>query len=266
MALAWSGPRETDKPGREEGHRSTEPKSPLDGVPVLFYSPSMDWARAIEINRAALARIVAALVSLLAAQGEGPRLPLPVYQMIARVLYPAESAVRRLIVMAARGLDLPSPRLRPMPKGLAIERKTQGRVSFQLFDTRKHFGDPDDAPILISGPRIRSVEAPSPRELFLAQFAKQSHGPSDGFSSAAETQRVRRRLGVLKSALDHLPRQAKRMARWMKRRAMMKNPSFTSPLRPGPPPGRRSRSRDEIDLVLSECHALAWQALRPDTS
>jgi hypothetical protein len=226
----------------------------------------MDWARAIEINRAALASIVAALASLLAARGEGPRLPLAVYQLIARVLYPAESAVRRLIVIAARGLAVPAPRLRPMPKGLVIERKACGRVSFQLFDTRKHFDDPDDAPIAISGPRIRSVEALSPRELFLAQFAKPSQESTDGFSSAAETQRVRRRLEVLRSALDHLPRQAKRMARWMKRRAMMKNPPFISPLRPGPPPGRRSRSRDEIDLVLTECHALAWQALRPDTS
>jgi hypothetical protein len=226
----------------------------------------MDWARAIEINRAALARIVAALVSLLAAQGEGPRLPLPVFQAIARVLNPAESAVRRLIVIAARGLAVPAPRLRPMPKGLAIKRKTVGPVSFQLFDTRKHFGDPDDAPIPISGPRIRSIDALSPRELFLVQFAKPFDGGSDGFSSAAETQRVRRRLDVLASALDHLPAQAKRMARWMMRRAMMKNPPFTSPLRPGPPPGRRSRSQDEIDLVLTECHALAWQALSPDTS
>jgi hypothetical protein len=226
----------------------------------------MDWARAIEINRAALASIVAARVSLLAAQSEAVRLPLPVYELIARVLYPAESAVRRLIVMAARGLDLSAPRSRPMPKGLVIERKACGRVSFQLFDTRKQFGDPDDAPIPISGPRIRSVEALSPRELFLAQFVKPSHGSPDGFSSTAETERVRRRLEVLASALDHLPAQAKRMARWMKRRAMMKNPPFTSPLRPGTPPGRRSRSRDEIDLVLTECHALAWEALRPNTS
>jgi hypothetical protein len=244
---------------------SAHPKSPLDCVLVLFYSLTMDWTRAIEINRAALASIVAALVSLLAAQGDGPRLPLPVFQAIARVLYPAESAVRRLIVIAARGLAVPAPRLRPMPKGLVIERKACGRVSFQLFDTRKHFGDPDDAPIAISGPRIRSVDTLSPRELFLAQFARPPTA-RDGFSSAAETQRVRRRLDVLKSALDHLPREAKRMARWMMRRAMMKNPPFTSPLRPGPPPGRRSQSRDEIDLVLTECHALAWQALSPDTS
>lgn len=226
----------------------------------------MDWARAIEINRAALTRIVAALVSLLAAQGESLRLPLPVYQALARVLHPAESAVRRLIVMiafgAARGLAVPAFRSRPMPKGLVIERKALGRVSFQLFDTRKHFDDPDDAAIPISGPRIRSVGEPSPRELFLAQFVR----PPDGFSSAAETERVRRRLEVLRSALDHLPREAKRMARWMKRRALMKNPPFISPLRPGPPPGRRSRPGHDIDLVLTECHALACHALAPDTS
>lgn len=225
----------------------------------------MDWARAIEINRAALTRIIAALVSLLAARGEGPRLPLHVYQLIARVLYPAESAVRRLIVIAARGLAVSAPRLRPMPKGLVIERKTQDRVSFQLFDTRKHFDDPDDAPIAITGPRIRSIDALSPRELFLAQFVRPPDAP-DGFSSAAETERIRHRLDVLKSALDHLPREARRMARWITRRAMMKNPPFTSPLRPGPPPGRRSRPGHEIDQVLNECHALAWQALRPDTS
>lgn len=222
----------------------------------------MDWARAIEINRAALARIVAGLVALLAARGEGPRLALPVYQLLARVLQPAESAVRRLIVMAARGLAVPAPRSRPMPKGLVIERKTPGRASFQLFDTRKNFTDLGGAPAAMTGPRIRFVDEPSPREQFLAQFVK----PPDGFSSAAETERLRRRLEVLKSALDHLPREARRMARWIARRAVMKNPSFTSPLRPGPPPGGRSRSGEEIDLVLTECHALAWHALAPDTS
>ena len=50
----------------------------------------MDWTRAVEINREALARIVAGLVSLLAAQGSAARLALPVYQVIARVLLPAE--------------------------------------------------------------------------------------------------------------------------------------------------------------------------------
>jgi hypothetical protein len=237
----------------------------LTDVPYLFYGAFMDWARAIEINRAALARIVGALVSLLAAQGGAARLPLPVYQLIARVLYPAESAVRRLIVIAARGLAVSVPPARPMPKGFVIAGKGlgRGRVSFQLFDTRKTFADLDDAEEPRTGPRIRSVGEADPRSQFLAQFAVPDRGD---LSSEAETLRVRRRLDALKQALDHLPRQAKRMARWMKRRAAMAQPKFRSPLRPGRPPGHRKRGRDEIDLVLVECHALAWDALRANTS
>jgi hypothetical protein len=220
----------------------------------------MDWARAVEINRVALTRIVAALVSLFAAQGG--RLPLPVYQLIARVLHPAESAVRRLIVIAARGLEVSVPPARAMPKGMIIAGKAKGRVSFQLFDTRKQFGNVDDLPNDRSPHRIRAVGSPSPHEIFLAKFVT----PASDLSSEAETSRVNRRLTALKSALDHLRRQAKRMARWLKRRAAMQNPKFTSPLRPGRPPGHRKRGRDEIDLVLVECHALARDALRADTS
>jgi hypothetical protein len=240
-----------------------EVNAPLTIVLSLFYGSFMDWVRAIEINRAALARIVGALVSLLAAQGGAARVPLPVYQLIARVLYPAESAVRRLIVIAARGLEVSVPPARPMPKGLVIAGQGLGRVSFQLFDTRKTFGDLDDVDDTRTGPRIRSIGEADPRSQFLAQFAVPDRGE---LSSEAETLRVRRRLDALKQALDHLPRQAKRMARWMKRRAAMAQPKFRSPLRPGRPPGHRKRGRDEIDLVLVECHALAWDALRANTS
>jgi hypothetical protein len=222
----------------------------------------MDWTRAIEINKAALVRIVAALVSLLGAQAGAARLPLPVYQLIARVLHPAESAVRRLIVIAARGLDVPLLPVRPMPKGLAIAGTASGRVSFQLFDTRKRFGDPDEITLDRSGPRIRSVDAADPRSLFLAQFVR----PADGLSSESETLRINRRVEAMQRALDDLPREAKRMARWLKRRSLMTNPKFTSPLRPGRPPGHRKRSGEEIDQVLTECHALARDALRKDTS
>ncbi len=222
----------------------------------------MDWTRALEINREALTRIIAGLVALLAAQGEATRLPLPVYQLLTRILYPAESALRRLIVIAARGLAVPDLPSRPMPQGLVIAGKAGGRVSFQLFDTRKHFGDLDDAPRAISGPRIRMIDALSPRQLFLAKFVK----PRDNQCSEAETSRVSQRLSVLARALDQLPREAKRMARWQKRRAQMQSPAFVFPLRPGPPPGHQQRPREDIDSVLRECHALAWQALRPDTS
>ena len=75
-----------------------------------------------------------------------------------------------------------------------------------------------------------------------------------------------RRLQALKSALENLPRQAKRLARWRLRRDAIPNPKFKSPLRPGPPPGHRKKKMHEIDEVLSECHWLAWDATRLDTS
>jgi hypothetical protein len=222
----------------------------------------MDWKRAIEINREALTGIVAGLMALLAAQGDGARVAHPIYQLIARALWPAESAVRRLIVIMSRGLVVPVatvPVLRPMPKALVIVRKGIGG-SFQLFDPRKRFSTDDVLPI--TGPRIRSIDDPSPREEFLAQFRT----PAIEVTGAVEMARLSRRLAILKRALDTLPRQAKRMARWRAQRTLMQRPTFVSPLRPGPPPGHRKRPRDDIDAILTECHALAWHALSPDTS
>jgi hypothetical protein len=56
------------------------------------------------------------------------------------------------------------------------------------------------------------------------------------------------------------------MARWRARRESEKAPKFTSPLRPGQPPGHRRKPIHEIDEVLTECHWLAWEAMKPDTS
>ena len=76
----------------------------------------MDWAKAIEHNRIPLIRIVAALFAMIGL-GEGgavERLSWPLYRAVLRVLRPAESAVRRLIVVAARGIVVKlAPPVRP---------------------------------------------------------------------------------------------------------------------------------------------------------
>ena len=98
----------------------------------------MDWNMVIEGNRDALRRIVAMLVAMAglagltsplagedgsarrgeaeasAEPGEGaPTLPRHLYRAILRLLRPAESAVRRLIIVAARGLVVALPPTRP---------------------------------------------------------------------------------------------------------------------------------------------------------
>jgi hypothetical protein len=87
--------------------------------------------------------------------------------------------------------------------------------------------------------------------------------PPDGL---VNSERLSRRLQALKLALDDLPRQARRLARWRARRENMPSPKFTSPLRPGRPPGYRRKPVHEVDEVLIECHGLACYAMEPDTS
>ena len=89
----------------------------------------MDWARAIERNSEALKGIVAALFAMLGLAREATvsRIPQPLHRAVLRVLRPAESAVRRLIVIAARGLVVKLVPLRPMPKGQVIGKRGGSR-------------------------------------------------------------------------------------------------------------------------------------------
>ena len=74
----------------------------------------MDWNAAIERNREALKRILAMLVAMAELAGGGATLPRHLHRAVLRLLRPAESAARRLVIVAARGLvvTLPPPRPR----------------------------------------------------------------------------------------------------------------------------------------------------------
>ncbi len=87
--------------------------------------------------------------------------------------------------------------------------------------------------------------------------------PDDEIDAA----RLRRRLAGLKRALDDIDGQARRVARWRARRDLgLNRTKYFSPMRPGWPPGRRKRPIHAVDDVLRECHALAHDAQREDTS
>ena len=161
----------------------------------------MDWARAIEINQTALTRIVAALIAMvgLAAEGAVARLPRPLYRRALSILRPAESAVRRLIIIAARGVVVKPYCVRPMPKGLMLA-KVGARASFQLFDSRKRF---------CSVRRRSAGPKPEPRvfvfgadplvPLFQRRMADRAEPAIDDGTVSA--QRLSRRLEAIKLAM-----------------------------------------------------------------
>jgi hypothetical protein len=227
----------------------------------------MDWNLAIKRNSKALKGIIEVLFALLGLDGTdaAQRIPQDLHRAVLRVLWPAESAMRRLIVIAARGLVVKLAPSRPMPAGKVIGKGGNSRPSFQLFDPRKNFNRPRRRPFSRIGPRVRVIGYdPRVVALFPApQPAVEPPPPPDGLVNA---ERLSRRLQALKQALDDLPRQARRLARWQARRDRMPIAKFRFPLRPGRPPGYRKKLLHEVDEVLIECHSLALDVMRPDTS
>jgi hypothetical protein len=231
----------------------------------------MDWDHAIKRNSEVLAGIVETLFVMLGLVGEATvtRLPWPTYRAVLRVLRPAESALRRLIVVRARGLVLAPAGSRPKSTRRVKTKKggTSRVPSFQLFDPqprimlpprriskravpRIHFFN-NDGEFITIGPPIRPAKAPARAK------------SDDGMVNAA---RVIRRLEALEAALVDLPRQTRRLVRWRMREAASPNPSFKTPIRPGRPPGSRRRAVHLVDELLSECDWLALRAAMADTS
>jgi hypothetical protein len=229
----------------------------------------MDWDLAIKRNSEALNGIVAALFAMLGLVDATTisRLPQAVHRAVLRVLHPAESAVRRLIVIVARGLVVKLIPSRPMPAGPIIGKGGPSRSSFKLFDPRKSFAELRAGTPPRRLPRIHFF-GPDPRveALWAARPSLATPTAAPPPDDLVSTERLTRRLQALKSALDDLPRQARRLARWRLRRDNIPSLKFKSPLRPGPPPGHRKKKVHEIDEVLTECHGLARDALRLDTS
>jgi hypothetical protein len=232
----------------------------------MDWKRDFNWAGAIETHSEALKGIIASLFVMLGLDGNATvsRIPRSLHSAVLLVLRPAESAVRRLIIVAARGLVVKVAPSRPMPRGCIIVKGSgPSRPAFRLCDKRIFFPE-------LNNPRVKYTKNPPRIHVFpydtlvpIARPAVALPPPPDGLINA---ERLSRRLLALKSALDDLPRQARRMARWRARREAMPNPKFKSPLRPGQPPGRRKRHIHPIDEILAECHWLAWEAMKPDTS
>jgi hypothetical protein len=229
----------------------------------------MNWDEIIERN---VERLVAVLTELFVMAGFGRGgtafLPRSVCRALLILLRPAESAARRLIIMAARGLVVKlrdGGVSRAFPAGMALNRDADRVPAFCLIDPLKRFA-PEGSEW--GQDKDRKEEQVIPRisvpGLFDPIFppAEPLASGDDLISPGA----IRRRLIALRHALDNLPRHAKRLARWKARRGL-KTISRMSPFRPGFAPGFHRTSPREIDAILADCHYFARKAWdRPDTS
>jgi hypothetical protein len=238
----------------------------------------MDWEMIIERNRE---RILTAIAPLLAVLGYDPRrageMPRHFYRSLLILLRPAESAVRRLIIIAAHGIvvKLKLSASRAFPAGLKLklrlaEKDAERVAAFCLIDPLKRFAregfewakewQKEQVLPRISVPGFINPVFPGPKPIPFRD---------DPIDTAALVRRIR----ALKQALDNLPREAMRLARWKARGelarqgAVRRKPVRLSPFRPGFAPGFHRNEPDEIDTILADCHYFAVEAWRgADTS
>ncbi|MEQ1952919.1 hypothetical protein [Mesorhizobium sp. CN2-181] len=248
-----------------------------------------------------------------------PALTLPrrLHRAVLRLLRPAEAAARRLIIVAARGLVVTLPPQRPRkPKPKNPEPLLRGfgiAVTLSRDDLRRAAAARRAAEIRAARPKRLSLPLLDPlRDPFRVQRRYQpAHSvprilfpgvadpssfprppsPRDPINAA----RLALRLQALAAALDDLPGQAKRFARWKARRdaALARDRDASkagaqtrrrdaasshskgrranwirlSPLKPGRPPGWSRKPAHDVHEVLDVVHGLAMWALEPaDTS
>ena len=209
----------------------------------------MDWNAAIEKHREALKRIVArsspwsgsptqASLVLLGCSDAGGTLPRHLHRAVLRLLRPAKSAARRLVIALARGLPAPPPApaqgqpaegaktkilptfLRngvgtvlapgvPPPGAPTAAARAAGPLSFPLLDPLRQWSAAA-AGRRTSLPRI-CVLGVTER---LAIAARKPPLPDDPVDAG----HLGGRLAALAHVLDDLPGQARRFARWKARR------------------------------------------------
>ncbi len=212
----------------------------------------MDWPLVIHRNRIALMTIIVALMGSLGlmAGGRLTTLPFFLYRRALRILRPAESAVRRLIMIVAHEMKLRGFKLHPA--------RRDGLAEFLVF-SRPNPRDESALPTfnLIDPLKIFGRDAPDIDGFYAGEY---SDTPDKMPVPAAS---LGLRILALKHALEDLPRHARRLARWYEQRdlAYAQNlPYRYSPMRPGPAPASEKRKTHEIDEVLLECHLLAIYA------
>ena len=254
----------------------------------MFYGVSMDWNFAIERWRVPLLGHVLDLFARIGlAEGVTiERVPKPLHRYVLGILRTAESAVRRLIMAAARNIVVePKPkrlaRAKPKTTGESKD-KGQGKQDGKAKRKRRplfNLFDPTRNPDLAFLHRFKKKRRPEPKMTIIELGYDRGHPTmrlhgelrSAAPTPAPEVEKplddgtvnagpLIRRLFAITDALKDIPRHAMRLALWQARPIEERRPQRESAMRPGRPPGYRQRAKHEVDEILKECHWLARNA------
>jgi hypothetical protein len=162
--------------------------------------------------------------------------------------------------------------------------KRPASPTLSMLDPMKRFGVRRRPAKPVAMPRIRLLGDDGPMvPLFRRPEPVPPSPPKPAPDDPLDARRIHRRLDALRRALDDLPRQAERFARWRARRdaalarmrggedaaaAETSNPARSGsrsvrrfrrlePMRPGRPPGWRRKPDHDVYEVLNEVHGLA---------
>ena len=211
-----------------------------------------DWTGMVEANRRRLLGLLSVLL-LLMPEGSGP-IRRAVWRKIVNRLMPMEAALRRLIVVAAIDLSVSLRPALPYPGNIPNASGSGERPPlFGLIDALRRIG----VPTRKRGPKRE------PNICFLDEWKPPPKRAVPSDDDLLDATALRRRLAAFRAALDDLPKQAMRLARWMARGERARNSGTWRrmyPMRSGRPPGHRERGRRDEDIVLADCHDLALRA------
>jgi hypothetical protein len=214
---------------------------------------------------------------------------------VLRLLRPAEAAARRLIIVAARGIVVALPPARPrepqpasrkpgpaqsilrngVGTGIILPRNVPRPEMRGEAEPRRRLCLPLLDPLPRWGGGKRSATRGVPRICFPGLTKPFPVAAAPAPDDPIDATRLNLRLQALGRALDDLPREARRFARWRARRRLACEQGRigrSSPLKPGraaalPKSFGRRRPAHEVHDVLRDLHGLArWAIEKPDTS
>lgn len=226
------------------------------------------WRLAIALNKSGLLKVLAVMLDLAGMHSGTGHKNLPVHlsahlprqtaTAILRLLLPAESAARRLIAIVAhtslnadQWKRFSAPRCTAKPDFSKFKTVTTGRAPrFCLRDPRKRFD------FALHLPENNNNRA-EPRISFFHGSAPSGQTHALSPQKTINTKNICLRLLALQSALDNLPKQARRyLAVCERRKRAPAGPRRTPPLRAGFPPGYVKRPSADVHKILNECAAL----------